>query len=172
MLFRSSSQRLYENHRRFGRAYLRSDVLLADNAKQAREMLLTGKIDPVKTVVWERQAGESAPPTMEAADGTVRFVRHSPNEVALDVQSAAPAVLVLAEAFAKDWRCTIDGRPATIRRAYGFLRSTPVPAGEHRVVFRYRQSGLMAGIAISVIGWLLIIGLLWHDRRRNKREST
>ncbi|HPQ69767.1 MAG TPA: YfhO family protein [bacterium] len=166
-----SSQQLYENHRRFGRAYLRSDVVLADDGQQAREMLLSGAIDPAKTVVWERQAGESELP-LDAADGTVRFVSHSPNEVVLDVQSDAPAVLVLAEAFAKDWRCTIDGQPSTIRRAYGLLRSTQVPAGEHRVVFRYRQSGLTAGIAISAIGWLLCIGLLWHDRRQSKRETT
>ncbi|HPM78836.1 MAG TPA: YfhO family protein, partial [bacterium] len=167
-----SSQQLYENHRRFGRAYLRFDVALVDNRRQAHEMLLSGAIDPAKTVVWERQDGESEPPAMDTAAGAVRFVRHSPNEVVLDVQSAAPAVLVLAEAFGKDWRCTIDGRPSTLRRAYGFLRSTPVPAGGHRVVFRYRQAGLTAGIALSAVGWLLCVGLLWQDRRQSKREMA
>ena len=53
----------------------------------------------------------------------------------------------------------MDGHPAPILTADGCLRAVPLPAGSHRVVFRYRPVSFYAGAALSLLalGTLFVI---------------
>ena len=43
---------------------------------------------------------------IDDADETCAVVKHEPNFVAIDVRLASPAVVVLADAYEANWRCT------------------------------------------------------------------
>ncbi len=160
-----------EDRLAFPRAFLVPRMVLADNASAAMELLLRKKIDPAVAVVWERlNANELASESGGSLDGTSATVTYQADRATVLTRSTRPAYLVLSDAYAPGWSCTVDGHSTTIRRAFGLLRSAPVGAGEHRVEFRYRQPGLLAGIALSAGGWLAL-GILWFVGRRRTISS-
>jgi hypothetical protein len=90
-------------------------------------------------------------PSREPAAGTVRIVRERANSVVLDLQSAGAGLLVAANTTHKYWRATIDGRPAPIRTVNVTYQGVEVPAGNHRVVFRYRNTVVAVSVWISLL---------------------
>ena len=99
------------------------------------------------------------------ASGTARIVVDEPERVAIETESTAPAYLVLADTFDPGWSATLDGLPAPIRPAFVAFRAVYVPEGRHRVVFRYRPAGFLAGLIASMVGLALAAVLLAWPRR-------
>ena len=58
------------------------------------------------------------------------------------------------------------GRETPVLRAHGKHRAVPVPAGEHRVVLRYRPPGLRVGVGLSGLSLLVAVGLWAVPLRR------
>ncbi|MBK8027780.1 MAG: YfhO family protein [Chloroflexi bacterium] len=80
---------------------------------------------------------------------SVGFVSYLPERIELRVETDAPGLLLLADAYYPGWTATVDGQPAPVYRADVMFRAVPVPAGSHEVVFDYRPWWL-PGILIGV----------------------
>ncbi len=78
-----------------------------------------------------------------------------------DVTSSFPGLLVLTDLHAPGWIAEEAGRRLPILRADGYFRAVALPAGTHRVVFRYRPITFYAGAAVSGLA-LLVLLALWH----------
>ncbi|WP_165230363.1 YfhO family protein [Aquisphaera insulae] len=98
------------------------------------------------------------------ASGRAEIVEDLPELVAVETKSEGPSYLLLADTFDPGWSATVDGQPAEIRPAYVAFRAVYLPAGPHRVIFRYRPAGFMTGAAISAAGVVLAILLLLMGR--------
>ena len=72
-----------------------------------------------------------------AAGPLPRWTRPSPEEIALEVDAPADAILVYSEHHDPGWRASVDGRPAAVIAADGLLLGVRVPQGHHRVVLRF-----------------------------------
>jgi hypothetical protein len=72
------------------------------------------------------------------------------------VRSNAGGAFRLTEQFFPDWTATIDGTPITIEKCHEAFQCVVLPAGEHRVEFRYRSRTLPIGSAISLLSAVLI----------------
>jgi uncharacterized membrane protein YfhO len=66
----------------------------------------------------------------------------------------------LLEAYDEGWTVTVDGQPAEVQRADGFLLAAPVPAGEHRLRFAYRTPGAITGVLMSLAVLFLLLALV------------
>jgi hypothetical protein len=88
-----------------------------------------------------------------------RIAEDLPERVAADINSGAAGILVLADLDYPGWKASVDGHPAPILSADGYLRAVALSAGAHRVVFRYRPISLYAGAALSLLalGTLLVM---------------
>jgi uncharacterized membrane protein YfhO len=96
----------------------------------------------------------------------VRVRDYDLDAVTVDVRSTQDGVLVLADAYARGWQATIDGRPAPLARADAAFRAVPVGPGAHTVRFTYRPQTFSVGVAISALAcavWLML--LISHQRR-------
>ncbi|MCZ7641548.1 MAG: YfhO family protein [Pseudorhodoplanes sp.] len=71
-----------------------------------------------------------------------RIVAWAPDRVEIETRSQAGGVLVLHATYYPGWRAEIDGRPAPVLRANVLFRGVEVPAGLHRVVFRFAPFAL------------------------------
>jgi len=74
------------------------------------------------------------------------------NRCRFRVRASGPAFAVFNQTRDPGWRATVDGRPAEIRRVNGFFQGVAVPAGEHKVEFRYLPEGFAAGLLLTLAG--------------------
>jgi hypothetical protein len=62
--------------------------------------------------------------------------------VVLDTTSAVDGPLLLHDNYYPGWVAEVDGQPAPVRRTHQLFREVDVPAGHHRVVFRFAPLSL------------------------------
>ncbi|WP_147445789.1 YfhO family protein [Corallococcus aberystwythensis] len=108
------------------------------------------------------------PLPVEAASGTggVSVSRESPEHFAVEVEAAAPSVLVVNDAYLPGWTATLDGEPVPILAANVAVRAVPVPAGRHTVVMRYRTPGLVPGLWLGALTLGALGAAMAVSRRR------
>jgi hypothetical protein len=68
----------------------------------------------------------------------VTMLSYRRNAVALSVTTDRPGLLVLHDLHYPGWEATVDGKATPVLRANLLFRGIEVPAGEHRVEFRFR----------------------------------
>jgi hypothetical protein len=112
------------------------------------------------------RASGSVPPRWSAV-----YSETSPQDVRIEVTTAAPGLLVVRNAFDAGWHATVDGRPAPTLAADDLVQAVAVPAGAHVVELTYRDPWIGVGLLISGIAWALLaawIGVLVRRARRSR----
>ncbi len=120
------------------------------------------------------------PETGEGVSGffrknAVRINRYQPEWIELETSSPRDGFVVLADTFRPGWMAEVDGVETPILRAQWTMRAVSVPAGEHRVTFRYRPRSLRTGAIASAASSLMVIGLLaaaWLPGRKAKLDAV
>jgi uncharacterized membrane protein YfhO len=122
--------------------------------------------------VVERDPG--LPPSQGEAVRSASLEVLSPEQVRVSVDAAGPALVVVRAAWDRNWRATVDGRPAAVLRTDFLLQGVPVPAGRHDVRLVYRDPALFRGLALSGLAWsilaLAIAVALAVERRAGRRR--
>jgi hypothetical protein len=78
----------------------------------------------------------------EGSAGRARIVSWRPDRIDIDTDSELGGMLALHDVYYPGWIAEIDGVGAPILRADVLFRGLEVPAGHHRVVFRFAPFGL------------------------------
>lgn len=76
------------------------------------------------------------------------------NTVTGKVDLPKDKILCLSIPYQKGWHATVDGVSTPLQKANTMYMALPVAAGSHTIQLSYRTPGLLAGIWISLIGWL------------------
>ncbi len=140
---------------------------------------------PAEGVPGALPAGDALPqppegPAHKAAPAErCRIVRYEPSRVEIDAQLERPGLVVLADQFYPGWTLEVatGGSPPRrwpILRTNRVMRGAWLPAGQHRLVYRYRPAAFLAGAAVSGLAWVAVAvaagwGLL---RRRGLRPGN
>jgi hypothetical protein len=126
--------------------------------------------DARDAVVVERPlSGIPRTPPAAPARGRARIVAYEPERVVVDAAAARAGVVVLTDAYARGWKATVDGAPATIERVDYLLRGVVVPAGVHRVEFRYAPASWRIGWIVSALSLVLLLMTAATGWRRMRR---
>jgi hypothetical protein len=91
----------------------------------------------------------------------------APGEVTVAARSDRERFLLFAEVWHLGWRATIDGSSAPLLRADLALMGLWVPAGEHRMIFRFRPLFWPLALGITIVSAALCAGLLAWTRLRS-----
>lgn len=105
-------------------------------------------------------------PPGTADEVAVALRRRSPRAIDAEVSSDRAGRLVVSAQWDAGWRVSVDGRPAAIVAADGFMLGVDLPAGDHRVRFRYRPGWLVPGVTSMLLGTAAVAAMLLADRRR------
>jgi hypothetical protein len=117
--------------------------------------------DPLRETVLE---GSGVP--LSFGTGTVELLERTNHRHRLRVRVDPPGgLLVVALAFDPCWTARIDGAPARLQRADGFLSALTVPSGRHDVVLSYESPLLVAGGVVTLLSLLAGAALLRGGRR-------
>ncbi len=143
--------RVYRNPR----ALPRAAVVDAQRVEPGDDAQLAAVVDPSfdgrRTVVTPRPLPGLADTPGRGSPGTARIVTYEPERVVVDATARRPGELVLTDLHFPGWKATIDGRDTDIHRVDYLLRGTTLPAGRHRVEFRYEPASWRAGWIISLL---------------------
>jgi hypothetical protein len=157
---------IYEN----GAALPRAGMVYA--ARQASDLDGVFKLasdpsfDPRREALLEEASG-SLPP--KPGRWAVQWLRRSPLDLQLQVQSEQPGLLVLAQAWYPLWRAQVDGHPVALLRADGALQAVHLDAGTHQVRLDYVDNRFALGLWGTLLGLLALIfpaAWLWRHRPR------
>ncbi|HET7462628.1 MAG TPA: YfhO family protein [Longimicrobium sp.] len=168
-VFRGQQALVYQNTESPGRAWLVGQAIRAPAGATLRTMQ-TPQWDPRVNAVVEspRELALAGP----ALRGATRITRYDADRVDVATEANGAALLVLADNFYKDWKATVDGKPAEIYRTNHTFRGVEVPAGRHRVAFRFEPEGLYTGFYIYLATFALLgayglwlLAAWWRGRR-------
>jgi hypothetical protein len=148
------------------RAFVAGRAALARSPGEVAERWREGA-DP-RAVVWLAAAPEEphAVPGEAPSGGRADIVSESAGELIVRVKVPAAAWLVVNDTHYPGWRATVDGRPADLHPANGFVRAVAVDAGEHVVRMAYRPAWWWPSLAVSFTAAIAVAMILWRARRR------
>jgi hypothetical protein len=69
--------------------------------------------------------------------GTVRVRSYDGDRLVARARTPRAGWLSFIDNWDPDWEASVDGQPVVVARLFGTFKSVPVPAGSHRVEFRY-----------------------------------
>jgi hypothetical protein len=92
-----------------------------------------------------------------------RVSYYDPLRVEIEARLTRPGLVVLADQFYPGWQLEVQTkgqgtRRVPIERAKEVMRAARLPAGEHRLVYRYRPASFLWGALLSGLGWTGLAG--------------
>ncbi len=141
-------------------SYLRGYAIEPD-AGRAWSRIASGQVDLTREVLLDRRPVPDPGPGDPHPMLIARLAEDAPERVVAEVTASYGGLLVLADLAYPGWIAEEGGRRLPILRADGFFRAVALPAGTHRVVFRYRPRSFAIGLALSALAVLVLAGA-WY----------
>jgi hypothetical protein len=152
-VYADADVKVLENEHALPRVWIVHSAVQLDAAEALRE-LAAGVVDPRRTAVLEKP-----PPPLSGIPGPAddaAITEYTADTVHVDVDTSAPGLLVLSDAYYPAWQARVDGVPAEIYVADGALRAVALPDGMHKVDFQYASAALPVGAAITGLTVLVL----------------
>lgn len=135
------------------------------DASRAWARAARGETDLSREVLLDHAPAPALPPAPSGRPSLVaRVSEDRPEGVAAELTTDAAGLLVLADLFYPGWTAEVDGRPSEVLRADGVFRAVAVPAGSHKIAFRYRPLSFRIGAGLSAVGLLVLAALALGGR--------
>lgn len=151
-----------ENESVFGNAWFVEEIKWVKNADEEMEAL--GAINPLKTVLvderYREEVGEGLGKNPDK-NAKIKLTSYSPDELTYESDSKTKQAAIFSEIYynqGKGWQAYIDGKEVPHFRANYVLRGLVIPAGKHKVEFKFEPKAYDLGETIALISSLLIFG--------------
>jgi len=103
--------------------------------------------------------GDNSSVTPMQAGESCRVTRYEPSRVEIAARLTSPGVVILRDQFYPGWRLEVEtvGQgccEVPIVRTDQVMRGAHLPAGEHRLVYRYQPKSVFWGAVVSGFAWI------------------
>jgi len=149
-------------------AWTPSELRVIPDASQRLAVLKDESFQPYRTAVLSEALPPELPfdPAPRKSDPICRFSIDEPDHQLLEVRLELNSLLVVSEPAYPGWKAWVDGKPARLFTADHALRSLFVPAGEHRVEFRFEPFWAKALFPALGLWFLSSLLFLFLDAKR------
>lgn len=115
-------------------------------------------------------------PAPGAPQGNARLLSQSINDLEIEADLPAPALLLITDAYSPGWtvrplETNENQNHYNVIRADDVFRVIPLAAGHHHFDLYYFPPGLRAGIALSALGVVVWATGIWMLIRKNKSKA-
>lgn len=155
---RFESTYLYENQMYKPRFFVLGDIEVVDDFDQA--MLWLSEHNPTNRAIVE--GGEAM--NSGEVDAEIRWIRRTPNYVAVQVTLDKSGLLVYSQASYLDWKVWVNGNEERLLRTNGIISGLTLTAGTHVVEFAYQPSTLYWGLSVSIVAVILALSIIYLNR--------
>ncbi|NTV83913.1 MAG: YfhO family protein, partial [Bacteroidales bacterium] len=144
-----------------GNAWFVKDYLIVNNADE--EIAALTDLKPESIAVIDKRFEKNLMGFSKSAsiEGAIELTSYSPNHLVYQSTSNQDGLAVFSEIYYdKGWKAFIDGKEMPHFRANFILRAMIVPAGEHKIEFKFQPDSFYTGQNISLASSLILILLL------------
>jgi hypothetical protein len=157
---------VFENPDALGEAWLATAVSRATDLDEVRRCL---GANAERAVACVADPGRVPTAPADRPPGTVRVEHSHSDSLAVAVDAARDALLVVSRLDFPGWQATVDGTETEIVRVHGAMMGIVVPAGRHRVALVYRPRSLLIGALVSLAGLVGLVVWLRGGTRTPRR---
>jgi uncharacterized membrane protein YfhO len=137
------------------------------------EILGLRKIDTKQQAITTEKFKAEIPTLKDTYEGLgrVRLTSYQPNELVYETEADKDGFVVFSEIYyPKGWNAYVDGQLKPHLGVNYVLRGMPIPAGKHKVEFKFEPKTYATGNTMAMIGsilLLLLVGAGFYLNRRN-----
>ncbi|MDQ6482102.1 hypothetical protein [Dyadobacter sp. LHD-138] len=129
------------------------------------EMAAMDHLNPREEAVLDQRFKVQLAGLVPRRDSTdhIKLVSYKPDEIIYESVSKNDGLAVFSEIYynvRNEWQVTVDGQPAELLRADYVLRALRIPAGKHRIVFKFEPISVAAGHRIDLVSSVLLFALI------------
>ncbi|MEI6682730.1 MAG: YfhO family protein [Bacteroidota bacterium] len=151
----------YPNKNALGNCWFAGAVKIVENADA--EMKAIQDFRPETTAVVNKDFSAligSFVPRKDSAD-IIKLDEYAPNRLAYHYHSANQGLAVFSEIYyPKGWNAYVDGKVVPHFRANYVLRAMVLPAGDHKLLFKFEPMVYVTGELISLVSSLVLIAFI------------
>ncbi|MEZ4904588.1 MAG: YfhO family protein [Spirosomataceae bacterium] len=161
-----------------GNAWFVKEVKIVNNADE--ELKALEKFDPRQTAFVDKRFADQLQNIKPQADTTaqIRLTAYKPHQLTYESDAKSPEVAIFSEIYYRggiDWKAFVDGQETPHFRANYILRGMVVPAGKHKIEFKFDPPAVKTGQnidRIAAIAWLLLVaGAVFIEYRQKSKNS-
>ncbi|NOX84447.1 MAG: YfhO family protein [Chlorobi bacterium] len=168
------------NNNAFGNAWFVKNYVVVKNADE--EIAALGKNNLRTTAVVDDDFKQFLPAKGSFGSDTAAVIRldsYAPNRLVYSFSSKSDQMVVFSEIYYnKGWDVYLDGKKVPYFRANYILRAMTVPAGDHKIEWKFEPRVWVVGekvsFASSLLLILLVLGFLVYEGKKyfEKRKKT
>ncbi|MDD5571562.1 MAG: YfhO family protein [Bacteroidales bacterium] len=155
-----------------GNAWFVDNYKLVNNADE--EITQLNKINPAATALIDKRYSDMVKNYKNSFDSTasIKLESYKPNELIYNSKTSKEQIAVFSEIFYdKGWNVYVDDEKKPYFRADYVLRAMVVPAGQHKIEFRFEPILYSVGEKVSLASSLLILlvafgGIVFELKRK------
>jgi hypothetical protein len=158
-----------------GNAWFVNEVKIVNNADE--ELKALDKFEPRQTAFVDKRFADQLQNFKSQPDTTakIRLTDYKPNALTYESDTKTAQVAIFSEIYYRggiDWKVYVDGQETPHFRANYILRGMVVPAGKHKIEFKFDPPAVKTGQQIdrfAAFAWLLLMaGALFMEYRQKK----
>jgi uncharacterized membrane protein YfhO len=148
-------------------------VKTSDEEMKALDSLDSKNVAVINTTEFETFLKNGIKEFTKDTLASLQLTKYQPNYLQYTTNNAHDGVGVFSEIYYKNgWIATIDGKEVEIIRVNYTLRGLQIPAGKHRIVFKFEPQVVKTGSTIALISTvvmlLLLVGGIYFENRKRR----
>ncbi|HEY4800775.1 MAG TPA: YfhO family protein [Bacteroidia bacterium] len=148
----------YPNREALGNAWFVGEYKMVANPDS--EILALNHFDPSKTAIVDKRFDDQLKnfsPKKDSA-GSIKLTSYQPNDLVYESNASSEQLAVFSEIYyPSGWDAFIDDKPVSHFRVNYVLRAARVPAGKHKVEFKFEPKIISTGEKISAASMLFLL---------------
>ncbi len=141
-----------QNPGAMGNAWFVNSLEMVANANEEIDAL--NEIDPGNEAVIHQEFADYVSGLSPQKNGSILLTDYKPDQLTYQSSTTSEQFAVFSEVWYgpnKGWEATIDGEPVEFIRVDYILRGMKIPAGEHKIVFKFDPQMYRIGTTLSFI---------------------
>lgn len=161
-----------------GNAWFINEVKWVESADE--EINALKDFDPKNTAIIDKKFKEKVgePSLSKDSVATIKLVSYAPDHLVYESNSASPQLAVFSEIYYNNelgWESFVDGKPHAHFRTDYVLRGMVIPAGKHKIEFKFEPKAFYTGEKIALTCSLLLFagfaGIVFLKIKGKKAED-
>lgn len=164
------------NPQALGNAWFVDEVKMVKNADEELDAL--SDFHPGKTAIIDQRFTDELNGFLPVNDSSaqIKLIDYKPNDLQYQANSQKDQLAIFSEIYYPEgWNAYVDGLPTSHFRADFVLRAMIIPAGKHRVEFKFEPKvysiGEKVSFGSSLLVILLLIGFVVYEIMKPKEET-